>query len=141
MLSPSSNCKLVSFVLGKAFWGRREKNLNEEPEFGNRILDDAHRLSNALQNIDLTGRFSVGQAMIETAIKSANTDMVLCLKKKMLRKKKVNNWHAKKRTCSKKEKGWRLTDLQLEKPWTVTVLVYSSILLFWWWWEARGRDR
>ena len=85
VLSPSSNCKLVSFVLGKAFWGRRGKNLNEEPEFGNRILDDAHKLWNALQNIDLTGRFSVGQAMIETAYKktkSANTDMVLCLKKK-----------------------------------------------------------
>lgn len=72
VLSPSSNCKLVSFVLGKAFWGRREKNLNEE-------------LWNALKNIDLTGRFSVGQAMTKTAYKktkSANTDMVLCLKKK-----------------------------------------------------------
>ena len=62
VLSPSSNCKLVSFVLGKAFWGRREKNLNEE-------------LWNALQNIDLTGRFSVGQAMT-------------VFEKKVLRKKK-----------------------------------------------------
>ena len=58
---------------------------------------------------------SAAQALIETAhkkITSASVDMVLNRKQdtKNCLGKKVNNWHAKRETCSKHEKGWRLID-------------------------------
>ena len=56
------------------------KGLNEEPEVGNQILDEANkRLQNTLQNKDLAS-LSVAEAMIETThekIKSANIHMIL----------------------------------------------------------------
>ena len=62
----------------------------------------------------LTALSVVAQAMIETApkkIKSANTDMVLNKKKqRTVAKKKVNNLHANRGTCSQKKKK-RRTDI------------------------------
>lgn len=62
----------------------KEEGLNDEPEAGNRILDEANeKLWTALENKDLTA-MSVARAMIQTThkkIKSANTNKILNRKK------------------------------------------------------------
>ena len=62
----------------------KEEGLNDEPEAGNRILDEANeKLWTALENKDLTA-MSVARAMIETThkkIKNANTNKILNRKK------------------------------------------------------------
>ena len=61
-----------------------KEGLNDEPEAGNRILDEANeKLWTALENKDLTA-MSVARAMIQTThkkIKSANTNKILNRKK------------------------------------------------------------
>ena len=94
--------------------------INKEPEVWNWILDEANKkLRSTLKNKDFTA-VSVGQAMIEVAhkkIKSANTGIFLNKKTKELwrererKKKTVNNWHARRGTCSKKRKRTKINRL------------------------------